>query len=92
MLLLLTINYVQIVKKIVLVIVNNYNTSIGSGNQFLYHHITMITLVAKRRQEGMVIMLCVHVCVCLFTNVWENNEHWQLKWATGRPQIIQGTK
>ena len=41
----------------------------------------MIKIAEKRRRKGM-------VCVC----VWENYEHWQLKQATGRLQIIQGTK
>ena len=35
---------------------------------------------------------CVCVCVCLSVKVWENLEHWQLERATGRLQIIQGSK
>ena len=37
-------------------------------------------------------IVCLCVCVCLFANFWENYVHWRLKRATGRLQIIQGTK
>ena len=34
-----------------------------------------ITLAAKRRRKGMVIILCVCVSVCLFAKIWENYKH-----------------
>ena len=52
----------------------------------------MITLAAKRGQKGIVIILCVCVCLCVSSKFGENCEHWWLKQATGRLQIIQGSK
>ena len=43
------------------------------------------TLAAKRRRKGM-------LRVCVFAKFWKNYEHWRLKRATGRLEIIQGSK
>ena len=50
--------------------------------------VLIITLAANRRRKGMVIILCV----CVFAKFWKNYEHWRLKRATGRLEIIQGSK
>ena len=57
---------------------------------YLNVHYSVITLAAKHRQKGMLIILCV--CVCVFAKVWENYEHWWLQQATSRLQIIQRLK